>query len=349
MLEQIEQIQSTSLRAIKLMAEHSVAPLPQNYEIWYAYATNNVPDLVQAINAWMQSGSPFKEEIAADLKSRFLEGSHDTSAFNRVGERLSEELQKLTSTLAAAGDDTTVYGQALRGAAGALDGDSDASTIQSVVSDLAKATREMEQCNSALESRLRNSTEEVHRLRSDIETVRRQSLTDQLTGIANRKCFEERLHEAAFDARENQQTFSLIIGDIDHFKRFNDTWGHKTGDQVLKLVARSLTENVKGRDTPARYGGEEFAVILPRTALADALRLAEQIRSSIEAKKIVKRSTGQVLSTITMSMGVAEYKPEQSLDELIERADAALYRAKRAGRNLVHSADDSDGSRSDAA
>jgi diguanylate cyclase len=128
---------------------------------------------------------------------------------------------------------------------------------------------------------------------------------------------------------------TLVMCDIDHFKTFNDTWGHQTGDQVLRLVANCLSENVKGRDTAARYGGEEFAVILPQTSLADAVGLADQIRGKVESKKLVKKSTGDILGMITISMGVAQYNPQESLDEFVARADTCLYAAKHAGRNRV--------------
>jgi diguanylate cyclase len=123
--------------------------------------------------------------------------------------------------------------------------------------------------------------------------------------------------------------------DIDHFKRFNDTWGHQTGDQVLRLVANCLSENVKGRDTAARYGGEEFVVILRQTALDGAAKLADQIRGNVENKKLVKKSTGDILGTITISIGVAQLRADDTPELLIQRADRALYRAKNTGRNRV--------------
>ncbi len=123
--------------------------------------------------------------------------------------------------------------------------------------------------------------------------------------------------------------------DIDRFKQFNDTWGHQTGDQVLRLVGNCLSENVKGRDTAARYGGEEFAVVLRRTALKDAVKLAEQIRVSVESKKLVKKSTGDILGRISISIGVAQCAEGEEGTSLIQRADACLYRAKHCGRNCV--------------
>jgi diguanylate cyclase len=134
---------------------------------------------------------------------------------------------------------------------------------------------------------------------------------------------------------ETGEAVTLLLCDIDLFKKFNDSWGHQTGDQVLRLVASCLSENVKGRDTAARYGGEEFAVLLRGTGVEAATRVAEQIRQTVETKKLVKKSTGDVLGTITISIGVAEFGAGETVEAVIRRADACLYGAKQNGRNLV--------------
>jgi diguanylate cyclase len=123
--------------------------------------------------------------------------------------------------------------------------------------------------------------------------------------------------------------------DIDHFKTFNDNFGHLTGDQVLRLVGMSVKHNVKGKDTAARYGGEEFAIILPSTVLRAAITVAEHIRSAVMTKELMKRSTGEHLGRITISIGVATLREGDSAQSLVERADSCLYAAKRNGRNRV--------------
>ena len=127
----------------------------------------------------------------------------------------------------------------------------------------------------------------------------------------------------------------MLLLDIDLFKNFNDSFGHQVGDQVLRLVARTLTDNVKGRDIAARYGGEEFAILLPDTPAAAGMRVAESLRKSMESRDIVNKATNQSLGRITLSIGVAEYAPGESIEEIVTRADAALYDAKRTGRNKV--------------
>ena len=125
------------------------------------------------------------------------------------------------------------------------------------------------------------------------------------------------------------------MADIDHFKSFNDQYGHLTGDQVLRLVALAVKQNVKGQDIAARYGGEEFVVALPNTALQSAITVADHIRRAVMTKELMRRSSGERLGRVTISIGAAVLRPDESAQFLIERADKCLYAAKRHGRNRV--------------
>jgi diguanylate cyclase len=330
-----------SQRTMAMMAQHGIAATPLNYEIWYNYAAQSSPHLNSTIDRWIDSGSAFTSTFASELHEKFLSQAPSTAAFSEIGERMGIELERLAQSLEQAGRDNSSYGHALRGAAGIL-GSNNFDAIRSVVDGLILATRHVEQRNRALEARLNESTSEVQHLREDIETVRQQSLTDPLTGLANRKAFDEALPEAIKAALAENASLCLLMGDIDFFKTFNDNWGHQTGDQVLRLVARCLTENTKGRDKAVRYGGEEFAVILPCTTVADAAKLADAIRRSVQSKKVVKRSTGETLGTITMSFGVAMLRQDDTGSSFIERTDLALYAAKHAGRNCVRTDVDGD-------
>ncbi len=186
-----------------------------------------------------------------------------------------------------------------------------------------------------LRSQVTSSTDEIIQLRQELEITRRDALTDGLTGVANRKCFDDTLKKAATEAKETLSPLSLILADLDHFKSFNDTHGHQIGDQVLKVVGRTLIQNIKGQDTAARYGGEEFAVILPNTSVANAAVVAENIRKAISSSRLRKKGSDAELGPITVSMGVGSYVHGEALRELIERTDKALYEAKKLGRNRV--------------
>ena len=149
-------------------------------------------------------------------------------------------------------------------------------------------------------------------------------LTDGLTGVANRKCFDQELHAATEDSRASGEPLSLILADLDHFKNFSDTHGHQFGDQVLRLVGRMLHDSVKGKDTAARYGGEEFAIILPETSGGGATAVAENIRKTVASKRLVKEGSDEALGAVTLSLGVTSCHSGEKISNFIERADKAL-------------------------
>ena len=157
--------------------------------------------------------------------------------------------------------------------------------MRAIVESLVQTTKEMQQNNQALEARLSASKQEINQLQENLEVVRTESLTDPLTTLANRKLFDKALERAMSDAAPSSEPLSLMLTDVDHFKKFNDTYGHHTGDQVLRLVAHAVKQNVKGQDIAARYGGEEFAVVLPDTALRSAITVADHIRRAVMAKE----------------------------------------------------------------
>jgi diguanylate cyclase len=175
----------------------------------------------------------------------------------------------------------------------------------------------------------------MEKLRVSLRQARTEALTDALTGVANRKLFDETLRLRKEEADANRTDLALIIADIDHFKSFNDTWGHQTGDQVIRFVASALTKFALPDHLVARYGGEEFAVIMPRTTLNQSGRIADLIRAAIEAKRLVRRSTNETIGAVTVSFGVALYAPGETVNQLISRADECLYLSKRNGRNRV--------------
>jgi diguanylate cyclase len=235
----------------------------------------------------------------------------------------------------AAVGSATHYTESLAHATQSLGTAKDRDGLRTIVETLVRATRDMEENNGRLEQSLKASKHEINQLQVNLEAVRNESLTDPLTSLANRKYFDQALDKYIAQSFASGEPVSLLLTDIDHFKAFNDTFGHLTGDQVLRLVALAVKQNVKGQDVAARYGGEEFAVILPNTALRAALTVADHIRRAVMTKELMKRSTGEHLGRVTVSIGVAALQKGDTSQSLIERADSCLYTAKRCGRNRV--------------
>lgn len=308
---------------------------PRNYEVWYAYATGYNPSLNQTINETLAKNGTLTDEDLERVYSSFISSVRHDEKIDKVSARVVDEIDQVMAMMDAAVGSASNYQETLTTASDRLGVTKDRDGLRTIVESLVSTANDMKESNQVLEQSLSASREEINQLQENLAVVRTESLTDPLTSLANRKRFDDQLVKAMSEAAERSEALSLVMTDIDHFKSFNDTWGHLTGDQVLRLVAMSLKQNVKGQDLAARYGGEEFAVVLPNTVLRSALTVADHIRRAVMSKELLKRSTGQNLGRVTISLGVAIMRKGDTPQSLIARADACLYAAKRSGRNRV--------------
>jgi diguanylate cyclase len=309
--------------------------IPRNYEVWYAYATGYNSSLNQAINETLARNGTLTEADLDQIFATYISPTRYSDKIDNVGSRMVDEIDQVMAMIGAAAGSAGNYTENLTNVSDKLDRARDREAVRAIVETLVTTATEMKESNQQLEERLNASREEINQLQENLAAVRSETLTDPLTNLANRKRFDNHLAKALSEAIERSEPLSLAMVDIDNFKAFNDTWGHLTGDQVLRLVAMSLKQNVKGQDLAARYGGEEFAVILPNTVLRAALTVADHIRRAVMSKELLKRSTGQKLGRVTISIGVATSHRGDSAQTLIARADACLYAAKHNGRNRV--------------
>jgi diguanylate cyclase len=307
---------------------------PRNYEVWYHYATGYNPSLNEMINEMLARSGTLSEADVEEVYGTYLSPTRLSERIDKVSARVMTEIEQVMSVVDKAAGNATAYSTNLAGVSKQL-GTADREGLRAIVESLVQTAKAMEAANNNLEARLSASKEEINQLQENLEVARTESLTDPLTSLSNRKFFDQALAKAIADASAENQTLSLLMTDIDHFKTFNDTFGHLTGDQVLRLVALSVKQNVKGQDIAARYGGEEFAVILPNTPLRASITVADHIRRAVMSKELMKRSTGEHLGRVTISIGVAALRPGDTLQSLIGRADTCLYAAKRNGRNRV--------------
>jgi diguanylate cyclase len=309
--------------------------VPRNYEIWYVYATGYNSALNKIINETLARNGKLTESDLDQIYETYLSQIRTTERIDKVGSRVISEIDDVMSLITEALGMTATFGNSLDGATQSLSTAKDLGQVKAVVEALVASTREMQETNRALESRLMVSKQEISNLQHSLEAIRTESLTDPLTSLGNRKFFDRAIESAVAHAAQTGEPLSLLMLDIDHFKSFNDNYGHLTGDQVLRLVAMSLKQTIKGQDITARYGGEEFAVVLPNTALRQALTVADHIRRAVMSKQLKKKSTGEILGRVTISVGVSMLQSGDDTDSFIERADACLYAAKRNGRNRV--------------
>ncbi len=314
---------------------HRSAAYPRAYELWYTYVTGHHPALMRAINDLLRKFGRVTQSELDDIYDRFINTNRFTAEAERATLRLLNQMDNVGDALETAKGEINEYRGTLNDSVDVMDHGVNEERLRAIVKQLTASTRRMSKLNAKLSDQLTDAKSEVVELREALEAIRTESQIDPVTTLVNRMFFDTALADALRHAQRTGDTLSLLMTDIDHFKKFNDTFGHLTGDQVLRLVAVSIKQNVKGLDTAARFGGEEFAIILPGCDLVGATQVAEQVRKAVQARELVKRSTGENLGRVTISIGVATFRKDDTPITIVERADAALYAAKRGGRNMV--------------
>jgi diguanylate cyclase len=308
---------------------------PRNFEIWYHYATGYNLPLNQAVNEALAKKGSLNDSDLEHIFGTYIAETRASDRIDSVGARLLDEIKHVMGTIDSAAGSASDYSKDLAVTSEKLARANDGEALRAVLEHMIQGAKRMEVNNKVLEARLAASRQEIEQLQENLQTVQAESQTDPLTTLSNRKFFDQALTKAMAEAKQNNEPLALLMSDVDHFKKFNDQYGHITGDQVLRLVAVSLKQNVKGQDVAARYGGEEFVVALPNTSLRSAITVADHIRRAVMTKELVKRSSGERLGRVTISIGAAVLRPNDTAQSLIERADNCLYAAKRNGRNRV--------------
>jgi diguanylate cyclase len=319
-------------RAVSLMSRLKIAQTPANYSIWFNYCQGTSPGLKRAIDTLFENESNFDASTSAALISNFGNGETAVAVSSDVSKRLGSLMQDAQGFLQIAIADNRKQLLAMGEAASEAGAGADpGELIDGLVAELSKSVSRA----SKLEKSFVEATRELSEIRVSLDHAEKRAKTDVLTGLPNRLAFEDFFCDAQMAAVESRRPLSVLLIDVDHFKRFNDEFGHGVGDQVLRLIAKVLQERVRNQDLPARYGGEELIAVLPDADLKTCAAVGESIRKSISECTITRRSNGEVLPGVTVSIGVAQLQPRESMTDLIERCDRALYKAKDAGRDRV--------------
>ncbi|HIP52921.1 MAG TPA: diguanylate cyclase [Chromatiales bacterium] len=321
-------------KAVGFLAKHRISPTPANYTIGYEYAAGRNEALVKALEKRSRRSGIVDGHLLADLFEEYYlhhPGEEYDSHLNGISKMLSEMLSEISS----ASDEVVSYGEELEGQLNRLEAEPSQGALKEIVENLVGATRNATRVNRELQAHLEDAKGEAAQLREELNRVRQESRLDPLTGLYNRKMLAESLEEQVAFAHANGTPLSVLMLDIDHFKRFNDEYGHQIGDEVIRRVAAAMKKHIRGTDTAARYGGEEFVVLLPETHLEGATTVARTVHSAVAKLSLIKKATQEKLPGITVSVGIGLLRNEEQGEALIERADQALYRAKRTGRNRI--------------
>ena len=342
--ESLEQAVAFAKVAFAKMATLKIAAQPKNFELWYCYYSGTNPELKQTLEVILRKKEAFTDDLNVELHDRFFGHSHEVAEIQKASDRIQSAVTRVLEYLGDTNTEVADYGEALETMSGRIANETDIEAIRSTVAGILSETKRMTKKSNHLESQLKTASDEIVELHEHIQYIRQEATTDALTGLPNRKHFDEQLRLCIRQSEGANEALCLVMADIDHFKKFNDNYGHLLGDQVLWLVASTFIECVKGRDIPTRFGGEEFAIILPRTNIHGAKKVGQDICARVASKKVVRKATGEALGAITLSLGVAQYRPGEPSESFIQRADNALYRAKNQGRNqaVTEAAPDSD-------
>jgi diguanylate cyclase len=323
-------------RAIPLMVKFNIPPNPLNYALWYTYVSDRMPELNSVLDKTvrtygtcpvMVSEQLFREHMLKDeLESAKDIQSNLISLMNDLNDHAHETARR-----------TCDYSEVLQDSLSALtDGEYSEVPLESIIQNLALNTEAISATTRQFQNRIDEAQAEIATLKAELQRTRQDARVDPLTGLFNRRVFDCELQQLISSP---DSVTTIVLLDIDFFKHFNDQYGHLMGDKVLQYVGKLLKENTAEPLLAVRFGGEEFAVLLPGGTLDEGARLAENLRDKIQAIRIKLKKSGEVISSITASFGVTQYRHGEGSDDFIDRADSALYTAKSEGRNQVKCAD----------
>ncbi|AWY38492.1 diguanylate cyclase [Pseudomonas putida] len=318
-------------QAVPLMVRHNIPPNPVHYALWYTYSKGQEPELNRHLDRVVRDFDGCPPESATRLFREFIirDELEDARAEQQQVITLVDGMERdVSRSVKGSVSFQNRLGQCLE-----MLEQPASDRLPGILNELQQSTRLMQSQQEHFLAQLQSAQSEIKTLRDKLERAQQAATLDGLTELLNRTAFTRQLEKAL--AKSGGQV-ALVMLDIDHFKHFNDQYGHPLGDRVLQHVAQVLRGALVGEAFAGRYGGEEFCVVLEHcTDLEGACAFAEQLRLKVQSLRIKARGTDTVLDTITASFGVAFVGPGDNLETLLTRADDGLYEAKRNGRNQV--------------
>lgn len=320
-------------QAKNFLHEHKIPPTPINYTLAYEYVAERLTELNREMQTHLERGGTIDSYFLIDMYERYFLNTEMAKLDDHVtdiNQIVFQTLQGIDTASEGFGD----YEKLLENQIDQLNQQPELSRFQMITANLLQATQQTQRVSNKLKEQLEESNQQITKLQTELEEARIDATIDPLTGLYNRKVLTQKL-DHLIDQENGATPLSVLMLDIDHFKRFNDTYGHLIGDEVIRKVAITLKQSANSSSIAARYGGEEFILVMPNSDIEEALELANHIKQAVSNIALIKRKSQEKLPGITISIGAASIKQGEARDDLLERADQALYAAKKNGRNRV--------------
>lgn len=319
-------------QAIPLMVKYNIPPNPLNYALWYAYVSNKIPNLNYQMDQTLDTYGTCPSMLSEQLFREYVINDEIADS-----EKTQAQLIALAANLSEHADDaakhTNDYSLVLENSLEALNNPEQALPLEAIITRLAENTATISETTARFQQQIADAQAEIAALKDELQKTRQDARVDPLTGLYNRRVFDSELAQLVGTAQQRQTT--LVMVDVDHFKKFNDDYGHLMGDKVLQYCGKLLKEECSDASLPVRFGGEEFAILMMGQTPQQGAELAENLRKKIQAIRIKQKKSGKVISSVTASFGISSLKQEDNSASFVERADKALYKAKQSGRNQV--------------
>ena len=330
--DSVDQAAQVARAAIPLAAKLNLPINPIIFTVFYQHVAKLNEELSNAFENLIAQPDPPCKNAVESLYQQYIY-KNDAHALETLRVALGSMIMSTHDSISRAEGESKAYEQSLGNVSEQLLQDNNFDSIESIIANLLSETNQMNSISKKLRGELQEANKKIDEMHCEFKRIRHESMTDPLTGLKNRRAFDQEIDELCRQAASDNEHLSLLLVDIDHFKKINDSYGHLLGDAVLKWVAQLLRDTVRGTDIIARFGGEEFVLLLPNTDIKGAESVAENVCNNIAKRNL--RHSEKIIGKTTVSVGVAEFHHSETIEHLLQRADQALYQAKKAGRNCV--------------
>jgi len=316
---------------LPLLSKFQLPVNPVNYAIGYDYVAGNNRPLRDAIDNLGNTQQPLTPALCIRYYKEYI---LDEAArkFEKVGNSLQHLVQTTLEDVEKTEQQASTSATTLEQQAQTLS-EQEPEQIAEVLQKVIEESRNLATSGKELKSSLQATNQEISQLRAELEMMKEAAFTDALTGLLNRRAFDMKIKQILESS--NPTTTFLLLLDLDYFKKINDRYGHLTGDKVLRFTSKIIKQHLPKGQMAARYGGEEMAVLLTNMQRMEAIELAENIRDTLARSRLQRRDNQETIGQVTISIGVAGLRDNDTIEIFIERADQALYEAKDQGRNRV--------------